>query len=300
MFPLPATARPGRLGCLRSRRPGDADHDREYAVLDLWSEVDEPEDDWFEGHLASSLTPLRAELLRGDRRVAYLAWLLAVQDGEVDEATQEPPVPRGLATGSAPLAALADFLRFDQDLLAAAAESEAEARDEPGQFRAWVKSLPAQEEERWLLRAADNPDLPVGSELLASPSGASTGDRLAATDGDAVAGTRGGVARRTASRRCGASRAGPRRSRRAEQAACGVARRGAAAWQELEQLVEARSYHQAMRLAMDLRAAAAQASKPEEFDCRIAEVKQRHGRRRAFGPHATCRDGPRRRCGAGR
>jgi hypothetical protein len=51
----------------------------EHAVLDLWSEVEEPEDDWFEaGHLASSLTPLRAELLRGDRRVAYLAWLLAV------------------------------------------------------------------------------------------------------------------------------------------------------------------------------------------------------------------------------
>jgi hypothetical protein len=135
------------------------------------------------------LTPLRSELLRGDRRVAYLAWLLAVQDGEVDGAAPEPPVPRGLAGGSAPLAALAEFLRLDQDLLAAAAESDDEDRDEPGDFRAWVKSLPAREWERWLLRAADNPDL---------------------------------------------------------------------------------------------RAAAAQASKPEEFDRRIAEVKQRYGRRRAF------------------
>jgi hypothetical protein len=37
-----------------------------------------------------------------------------------------------------------------------------------------------------------------------------------------------------------------------------------------------------VRLAVDLRAAAAQTDKPDEFDRRIAEVKQRHGRRRGF------------------
>jgi hypothetical protein len=46
--------------------------------------------------------------------------------------------------------------------------------------------------------------------------------------------------------------------------------------------VDVRAYDQAVRLAMDLREAAAQASKPDEFDHRIAEVKQRYGRRRAF------------------
>src|SRR4029453_7955975 len=51
-----------------------------HVVLDLWSETEEPEEEWFEdGQLLASLTPLRAELLRGDRRVAYLAWLLAGQ-----------------------------------------------------------------------------------------------------------------------------------------------------------------------------------------------------------------------------
>jgi hypothetical protein len=168
MFRLPVIA--VDLDALRAYAPGEPvtlTTTGEYAVLDLWSEVEEPEDDWFEaGHLAASLTPLRAELLRGDRRVAYVAWLLAVQAGEVDVGAPEPPVPRGLATGSAPLTALAEFLRLDQDLLAAAAESDAEDRDEPGHFRAWVKSLPVQERGRWLLRAADNPDLQLGSELL--------------------------------------------------------------------------------------------------------------------------------------
>jgi hypothetical protein len=44
-----------------------------HVVLDLWSETEEPEEEeWFEdGQLLASLTPLRAELLRGDRRVAY-------------------------------------------------------------------------------------------------------------------------------------------------------------------------------------------------------------------------------------
>jgi hypothetical protein len=256
----------------------------EHAVLDLWSEVEEPEDDWFEaGHLAASLTPLRAELLRGDRRVAYLAWLLAVQAGEVSSRTREPPVPRDLDAESGPQAALAEFLRLDPDLLAAAAEGGDQEGDEADRFRAWVKSLPVQEREQWLLRAADNPDLPVGSELLgefhrAHPPvtrGRRTVARLQARAEELRAARRRAAAERAAQARAAAAAA---RSRRL----AGLARRGDAAWRELEQLVEARSYDQAVRLAMDLRAAAAQAGKPEEFDRRIAEVKQRHGRRRGF------------------
>jgi hypothetical protein len=86
--------------------------------------------------------------------------------------------------------------------------------------------------------------------------------------------------RRAAAERAAQARAAAAAARSRRLAA--LARRGDAAWRELEQLVEARSYDEAVRLAMDLRAAAAQAGKPEEFDRRIAEVKQRHGRRRGF------------------
>jgi hypothetical protein len=140
-----------------------------HVVLDLWSETEEPEEEeeWFEdGQLQASLTPLRAELLRGDRRVAYLAWLLAVQAGELDPDTPEPRVPHGLDTPTASLAALTSFLRVDPDLLAAAAEAGVEDADELHRFRSWVARLPAREQQRWLLRAADNLDLAVGSALL--------------------------------------------------------------------------------------------------------------------------------------
>jgi hypothetical protein len=90
---------------------------------------------------------------------------------------------------------------------------------------------------------------------------------------------------RAARRRAAAERAAQARVATAAartKRLAGLERRGDAAWRELEQLVEARTYEEAVRLAMDLRAAAAQAGKPDEFDRRIAEVKQRHGRRRAF------------------
>jgi len=54
------------------------------------------------------------------------------------------------------------------------------------------------------------------------------------------------------------------------------------AWRELEQLVEARSYDEAVRLVVDLREVAVRASAMEEFDRRMAEVRQRYARRRAF------------------
>ena len=168
MFRLPVGA--VDVDALRDYLPGEPatlTTTGEFAVLDLCSEVEEPEDEWWEaGHLAASLTPLRAELLRGDLRGAYLAWLLAVQDGEVDEDACEPPVPRGLGELSAPLVALVDFLRIDQDLLAVAAESSGVDEGDAGRFDEWVRQLPAGEQQRWLLRAADDPDLALGSVLL--------------------------------------------------------------------------------------------------------------------------------------
>jgi len=165
-LPLPAV----NLDDLRACVPGGSatltviEH---HVVLDLWSETEEPEEEWFEdGQLLASLTPLRAELLRGDRRVAYVAWLLAVQTGELEPDTPEPRVPHGLDAPSASLAALTGFLRVDRDLLATGAEAGVEDTGELDRFRSWVERLPPQEQQRWLLRAADNLDLAVGSALL--------------------------------------------------------------------------------------------------------------------------------------
>jgi hypothetical protein len=89
----------------------------EYLIVDLHTEDEEPEDDEEGQGSLAALAPLRAELMRGDLRVAYLAWLLAVQSGGVREKRVEPEVPRGLSDLTAAQDAMVEFLRIDEDLL---------------------------------------------------------------------------------------------------------------------------------------------------------------------------------------
>lgn len=76
-----------------------------------------------------SLAPLRDDLINGDLRALYLAWLLNVQYKEFDENDVEPPMPAGLKKLSAPLKALADFLHIDASLIRAAAIQSRSATD---------------------------------------------------------------------------------------------------------------------------------------------------------------------------
>ena len=97
----------------------------EHVLLDLCSDIEDAEyDDPSEASL-SALAPLRAELMRGDLRPAYLAWLLAVEADDIADDAKEPPVPAGLAELTAAQEAMIDFLRIDVDLVAAAASGSA-------------------------------------------------------------------------------------------------------------------------------------------------------------------------------
>jgi hypothetical protein len=286
MFRLPVAA--VDLDALRDYLPGwpaTLATTGEHAVLDLCSEAEEPEEEWWEeGHLAASLMPLRAELLRGDLRAVYLGWLLAVQDGEVDPDACEPPVPRGLGEPSAPLEALVDFLRIDHDLLAVAAQSADEDADDTDRFREWVWQLPAGEQQRWLLRAAGNLDMALGSALLGEFRRAhpAVGDRPRRTAAQLLARAEEleAARRRQSLRRQAQARADAAAARERQLSALG--RRGASAWQEVEQLVEGRSYDEAVRLVVDLREVASRADGLEEFNRVLGELRRRHARRRAF------------------
>jgi hypothetical protein len=272
---------------LKAYLPGDVATltvKRDQVILDLLSETDEPEEDWFEaGHLAASLTPVRADLLAGDHRAAYLAWLLAVQGGEVDDEETEPPLPPGLKVLPAPLAALADFLRLDPNLLAAAAEASPDQTGGSDGLRAWVAALAPAEQRRWLLRAVEDPDRRIGRELRAE---------FQRTHRSPVA------PRRTVDYLLGradelrAQREQAAADRRARAAAAAAAKRaadlarlterGEEAWGELERLVETSAYDAAVRLAVDLHEAAGRSGDRDGFNRRLAGLRQRYPRRRGF------------------
>jgi hypothetical protein len=79
-------------------------------IVDLCS--DEEGSDYYaeaDDGLLPALAPLRAELMCGDFRAAYLAWLLALQSGEVNEDATEPPLPPGLSSLTAAQRAMVEL-----------------------------------------------------------------------------------------------------------------------------------------------------------------------------------------------
>ena len=143
---------------------------RTHVIVDLHSEDEAGVEDWVdpEGRLAA-IVPARTELAAGDRRPLYLAWLLVVQDRKLDEDQREPPVPEGLAELTGPQRALADFLRLDPDLLAAAAEASnpltAKAPSAAVLGR-WVKALPEPDKDELLLRVLRGEGALLRSDML--------------------------------------------------------------------------------------------------------------------------------------
>ena len=162
---------------------------RTHVIVDLHSEDEEGVEDWVdpEGRLAA-IIPIRTELTAGDLRPMYLAWLLAVQNRELDENEPEPPVPAGLDKLSGPQAALADFLRLDADLLAAAAEASEPLRvatPSVAALKRWVQALATKDKDELLLRVLQGEGAVLRSELLRDFHGG-TADRT--VDGNRTVG----------------------------------------------------------------------------------------------------------------
>lgn len=80
------------------------------------------------------LVPLRAELMRGDRRALYLAWLAGT--GALPDDALEPEVPPGLADLTPAQSSFVDFLGLGVDVLGAAAAGS--ATREPPALDDWL------------------------------------------------------------------------------------------------------------------------------------------------------------------
>ncbi|WP_394843468.1 hypothetical protein LZC95_41280 [Pendulispora brunnea] len=255
-----------------------------HLIFDLHSEDEEPDyDEESQGSLAA-LTQLRAELLRGDLRVAYLAWLLAVQAADVPETDTEPPVPAGLAALTAAQATMAEFLRIDGDLISAAAEASEQDSVDGRALRNWVRELAPRAKDEWLLRAASDPNLALGGELLRAFRGNAkpaqkVGRRTVADLLVKAEAHRERRERTQAQRAAKAQRAAETaRTKRLDR----LATRVEAAWKELEALVEKSAYDDAIALAIDLRDLAKRDGMSVQFAERFEATRKRQLRRRAF------------------
>ena len=128
----------------------------------------EPDDYWDQapGELGD-MVAARSELLAGDHRLLYLAWLMGIQWDHVDDEDTEPPVPAGLKDLSGALQAIVDFLEIDQDLIAVAAEASPASTDTSAADLAdSIATLPAADKNKFLTMVADGEGPQVQALLL--------------------------------------------------------------------------------------------------------------------------------------
>jgi hypothetical protein len=278
--------------CLETRTVG------EHVILSFRSESEDVE--WVEGgeEWLPSLTTLRSDLAAGDLRCLYLGWLAgaAIDESMADEV--EPPVPAGLASLTAPLTSLVDFLRLDPDLVATAAERSAPLPPEPprDELERWLRALPDSEKDDILIRLVDDAS-GLGMELrqrfrrARSPRVAESSE-AAESPRTVAALLAAAEVRAERRRREEAAREAKERARREREQALarakyldGLAGRESELWQRVDLLAgtkTASGYDEALQRVLDLRDLAARASALAEFRARLGDLRRRYPRSWAF------------------
>jgi hypothetical protein len=134
----------------------------DYDILDLhFGEMEGP-DEWVNYELGS-LISIRDELMDGDLRALYIVWLasqcmMGSDDEEEDnEKINVPPVPPAFSKLTEAQQALAELLQVPPELLSAAAQhSKVTAPSTGDDVAAWIKLLPPERCNDYLLRLAHN------------------------------------------------------------------------------------------------------------------------------------------------
>ena len=197
----------------------------------------------------------------------YLAWLLCVQAGEVPGGEAEPPVPPGQSQLNGSLQGLAEFVRIDPDLLAAAADADPppDANDPSGaEVAEWLATVPEAEKDTLLLRVAKGNGERLQAELRARFRQAapavdpqSSGGRRTVDELLTLAAARRDQRRRRARQQREQQAAERERAATAarEKHLAELAARQQQAWREVDELIQARTpagYDVAVVLLQDL------------------------------------------------
>jgi len=262
---------------------------KQYVIVDFEFN-DEEQAVWAEGEgWLDDLIALREELIQGDFRVFYLAWLkaaaLAVEIEDITDDTLEPPVPAGLGQLSPALEAFVRFLDIDEALLAVAAQHSEQICQESSQLEPWIAQLPAAEQHDFLVRLSrGEPNLSIilrrrlqelATETQPHTQEAKTGRRTIAALQEAVA-----VWRRQ--KQAAEQRQAAQAHQRHLEA---LAVREPQVWQEIEALLEekkASAYDSAVKLLRDLRDLAASRGEAVGFQQRMADIERTYSNRSAL------------------
>jgi hypothetical protein len=250
-------------------------------------------EDWDDGSgWLGALAPLRTDILKGDLRVFYLVWLMAVEAGVVADDAIEPAIDLSPLSGA--LEAFADFFAIDGDLIDAAVVENGAPEDKLGNAQAHelIQALPEREKAALLIDLFDGKD-----PHLAAGFRRRIRERLGRPRDEARRRTAGELRR-------AARKVSERRRRREEEQAAAerrrkelekakqdlrrleaLKRRGEAVWTDVEAAIALRNapgYDKAATLLADLKMVAQEPGDMAVFRHRLEDVRERHARKGRF------------------
>jgi hypothetical protein len=228
----------------------------------------------------ASLLALREEILRGDLRLLYLAWLASgfaeYVEGELEDLI-EPPVPANLQKLSPALQAFADLFQIDADLITAAAIASPTAQAQTEPIADWIAALPEADRNAYLVRVAQG-ETQVGAELmqhLRQKFGKSSKAKLK-SPGRSLADLIEIADEQRTQRNTKAKKAAATARQKYLKT---IAPKTDEIWQEIYQLIElkqAKPYDEAVAKLVDLRDLAISQGNLPQFNDRVAEMKQQY------------------------
>jgi len=269
-----------------------------YTIIDLVAEDEDGalQEDWSYGAgevRLASVVPVRAEVLFGDLRLLYLAWLLCVQAGEVAEERTEPAVPPNLGSLNGSLHSVATFLRIDDDLLTVAAEAsihnDVQAAS-TAELDRWLSTISAPEKTTLLTRVAHGSGQQVQAELQARfrrtvvPAESDHRDRRTVGELVALAAARRDDREREARQRREQKAADRKRAAAAayEERLSTLADREDESWPQVDALIQERNaagYDAAVALLRDLAEICRRGGRTKDYERRLANLRQTHRRK---------------------
>ena len=258
-----------------------------------------------EGGSLGQYLPIREQIMQGDYRALYLAWLkVAVpfagdssaedQEDEYDDEEDdrdddmawdgpEPPVPPGLRQLDAGLQALANFLDLDESLIRVAAQTSGKlSAVDNAQLKEALPKLNRAECEAYLTRVLDN-DWSVRGILQRRLSELTGQTRPTAAPGERTPQELDRLAHDARAKAKEKQRADAERKRIA--ALQDLSKRKKETWASIMSLIEekkANTYAQAVALLVQLRDLAKYEDEFEEFQKQMVTIAGRYASRRAL------------------
>jgi hypothetical protein len=264
-------------------------------VLEFEMNEEEGFDEWMEERgLLSTLGRLRDDILQGDYRALYLAWLKAMSqesddyDEDEDDPDNffndpEPPLPAGLKQLTPPLKALADFFEIDPFLISAASERSQNLTPlQEADFAPLISRLTRQECDEFLLKivnAEPGAITALRKKLFSFEKSTPRVETNPRTFGELLKNSE--KLREAESRRQAAEN---RKKHIAEMQE--LAKREAQTWQEIENLVQsgytASNYEYATTLLSKLQQLSEFQETQANFMTRVRELGERYKKRTAL------------------